>query len=151
MRETAPQLSPWHDRDVLRRLLDPDVLSSDRDGDAGHRDRMTDRGRQQAARPVGFVPAVPHVRLPDAVDHEGVATDPEPSARVVLGVEREHAARADHEMVDVRTSPADRDRVQTAPPGVAPHQTLQLTTNPLLADSAEAPCAFVGVHARQSG
>jgi hypothetical protein len=70
---------------------------------------------------------------------------------MVLGVQREHPAGADDEMVDVGTLLSHGDGMQGPPPGVALHQLGELCANGHLAVSAQTPRAFLGVHAHQPG
>jgi hypothetical protein len=52
-----------------------------------------------------------------AIDHEGAATDPDPAARVVFGVDRKHPCRSDDEVVKVGASLGKRHRVDDVPGG----------------------------------
>src|SRR3954453_17777681 len=82
-------------------LLDHDVPRADGDDGAIDLHSETTGAAQQATGPKGLVPTVVDVGLPPAVHHERVTSDPDPSIRMVLRVEHEHAAGADHQMVDV--------------------------------------------------
>jgi len=61
------------------------------------------------------MPRVAQVVGPVAVYPDLVLADPDALARVGLGVQRPHPARADDDVVDVGAAVADRDGVQHVP------------------------------------
>ncbi|CAB4955939.1 unannotated protein [freshwater metagenome] len=69
---------------------------------------------------------------------------------MVLRVEAEHSARANHEVVDVRVAVPHRDRVEKPPARLLLHQLLEFGSHHLLTIGADAPGSLIGVHAENS-
>jgi hypothetical protein len=114
-----------------------------------HRDGEAARGGEQPARACGLVPAVAHVGLADTVDHQHIPADPDARVGMVLGVQREHPAGADDQMIDVSAVVPDRNRMQVPPSLVTAPQPVELRGHADLALRTELPGTFLRVHPHQ--
>jgi hypothetical protein len=130
----------------VRRALDHHVVRVHGHDESFDMDREAARGSQPLCGPGGFVPAVADVGLAVSVDEERVPTDPDLGSGMVFGVHGEDPARSDHDMVDVGSAVANRNRVKEPPPRVLLRDLLQLGGDLLLAVGADSPRTLVRLH-----
>jgi hypothetical protein len=70
---------------------------------------------------------------------------------MVFGIDREHAARANHDVVDVRSAFTDANSVKDAPARIFAEHLLELSCDLLLTVRADAPCPLVVTHSKGAG
>ena len=148
--QPSAQISMADDQDPQRRRLDHKRSTTHRNDHPGDGERSPESRTEQSGNPLSLVPGVPHVRLPLAVDDERSAADPQPGARVVLGIDGEHPAWADRDVINVRPAGADRDRVQELPSRIASCGGGKFAADQFLTLGADPPGAFIGVHIEDS-
>src|SRR6266568_1649488 len=103
------------DHDVAATVASVDRGRADECEYGGDDDLEADGVGQDPRGGRGLVAAVAQVvRLPGVVDLHHVLADPDARVAMVLGVDREHAGRADDEMVDVGSA-APHDRRKHGP------------------------------------
>ncbi|HZC74324.1 MAG TPA: hypothetical protein VE442_26805 [Jatrophihabitans sp.] len=148
---------PWSqvlvsdDRDqAVGRLLahNESAVRADDCDDPVNRDVQPGCCTEQAGCAARLVAAVPDVRLIEAIHLDRVAACPNRCLRVVLHVDREHAAGTDHHMVDVAVPLADRHRVQHAP--LRP-ETVEPTPDLFFTLRADVPVPLLGLEADGPG
>jgi hypothetical protein len=100
-------------------------------------------GAEQPGCSLGFVAAVADVGLSLPVHQERVTADPDLGAEMVLGIDREHAAGPNHDVVNVRSAFTDANGVKDAPPRIFAEHLLELGCDLLLTVRADAPCPLV--------
>lgn len=69
---------------------------------------------------------------------------------MVLGIDREYAARTDRDMINIGTPVTDRYRMHKSPPGIALGDLEKLTSDELLTIRANPPGSLVGVCVEES-
>jgi hypothetical protein len=90
------------------------------------------------------MPTVTDVGHLAAIDQKRIAANPDALVRVVLRVNGENPARADDDVINVRTPFAHPDGVKHAPRGT---ELGQLFRDGLLAVGTDPPCSLVSVRA----